>query len=166
MKCYVRYLATLITLCRLSNQLQIIESRVNPTPNATNLHFIRCDLLQDAHVSQRLSAPQLEYLAGLSNETHINTVLDNICIPRVVGTKNHQAVRKYIRNELTRLGWKVEIDSFRDKTPNFGTLTFHNVVATLNPNAERFLVLACHYDSKYYKDYDFVGEYTTNVQCS
>lgn len=79
-------------------------------------------------------------------------------IPRVVGTPNHKKVFDYIKNELQKLDWHVEVDEFQDNTPRFGKLTFKNIIASLNPNADRYLVLACHYDSKYFENEDFVGE--------
>lgn len=80
-------------------------------------------------------------------------------MPRVVGTKNHRRVRNYIVKELNKLNWNVEVDEFEDVTPTFGKLKFANIVATLNPNAKRYLALACHYDSKYVRENDFVGKY-------
>lgn len=56
------------------------------------------------------------------------------------------------------MGWSVEVDEFQANTPSFGRLTFKNIVGTLNPAADRFLVLACHYDSKYFANEVFVGK--------
>lgn len=84
--------------------------------------------------------------------------MDNILIPRVVGTPDHEKVFNYIKKEISKLDWNVEIDEFQDNTPNFGVLKFKNIIATLNPNADRFLVLACHYDSKYFENEVFVGK--------
>lgn len=67
---------------------------------------------------------------------------------------------------MKRLNWSVELDTFDDKTPNFGTKTFHNIIAKLNPNAKSFLTLACHYDSKYIKDVEFVGAIDSAVPCA
>jgi glutaminyl-peptide cyclotransferase len=64
------------------------------------------------------------------------------------------------------LDWKVESDPFEENTPIFGRLQFENIVATLNPNARRYLVLACHYDSKYYRESDFVGATDSAVPCA
>lgn len=75
-----------------------------------------------------------------------------------MGTPSHEKVAKYIAKELEDLGWNVEVDEFEDEAPTFGTLTFKNIVARLNPNADRFLTLACHYDSKFFKDNDFIGK--------
>lgn len=106
-----------------------------------------------------MSEKEISYLARLSNVSYTEEILDNILIPRVVGTPNHERVLEYIVGELKKYQWHVEIDEFRDKTPNFGELAFKNIVGTLNPNAERYLVLACHYDSKYFAKEEFVGKF-------
>lgn len=90
-------------------------------------------------------------------------MIDNILIPRVVGTDGHERVFKYIASELKNVGWTVEVDEFADDTPNFGRLIFKNIVGTLNPSADRYLVLACHYDSKYFKNEVFVGLYYSQI---
>lgn len=118
------------------------------------------------HTPQQLSNGEYKYLAGLSNVKYFNEVLDNILVPRVVGSKNHEKVFKYISTELRKLGWDVEVDEFQDTAPNFGRLTFKNIVGTLNPDADRFLVLACHYDSKYFKNEVFVGAIDSAVPCA
>lgn len=111
------------------------------------------------HKAQRYSNADIRTLAGLSNIRYTNEVLNNILIPRVVGTPNHDKVFEYIKRELTKLNWTVEVDEFEDKTPRFGVLKFLNIIASLNPDADRYLVLACHYDSKYFENEEFVGEY-------
>lgn len=85
-------------------------------------------------------------------------MLNNILIPRVVGTPEHEKVFHYINKELRKLDWNVDVDEFEDNTPKFGVLKFKNIIATLNPNADRYLVLACHYDSKYFENEVFVGK--------
>ena len=67
---------------------------------------------------------------------------------------------------MKNLGWMVESDIFNDTTPNFNTLEFENIVAKLNPDASRYLVLACHYDSKYSREGDFVGATDSAVPCA
>lgn len=73
---------------------------------------------------------------------------------------------KYIARELKKAKFHVELDQFQAKTPNFGVLQFSNIVATLNPKAERFLVLSCHYDSKYFANEDFLGATDSAVPCA
>lgn len=115
---------------------------------------------QSNHKPQVLSNADIKYLAGLSNTKYTDEILDSILIPRVVGTPNHDKVFNYIKTELQRLNWHVAVDEFDDVAPKqFGTLRFRNIIASLNPDAERYLVLACHYDSKYFKDTVFVGKF-------
>lgn len=90
---------------------------------------------------------------------HFRDTLDEILIPRVVGTPNHEKVGNFIVQQMQRLGWDVTENVFPDETPVFGTLNFRNIVAKLNPNADRYLVLACHYDSKYTREHVFIGMY-------
>lgn len=116
--------------------------------------------LQLQHTHKTLSCEEIEYVASLSNVAYTEEVLDNILIPRVVDTVGHEKVFQYIVGELRQLNWHVDIDEFKQKTPVFRTpLTFKNIVGTLNPNAERYLVFACHYDSKYYLNKQFVGKF-------
>ncbi len=48
---------------------------------------------------------------------------------------------------MKNLDWDVKVDEFEEETP-LGMRKFTNIVATLDPKAERRLVLAAHYDSK------------------
>lgn len=66
-------------------------------------------------------------------------------------------------------GWEVTEDKFVSQTP-YGPLPFANLIATLNPSAKRRLVLACHYDSKYYPPQwhgrEFQGATDSAVPCA
>ena len=115
--------------------------------------------MQNTHEAQELSDQDVKDIAALSDMTHFRTVLNEILIPRVVGTPNHVKVGNYISQQMRDLGWDVTENVFSDHTPVFGPLNFKNIIAKLNPNAERFLVLACHYDSKYMREHVFVGRY-------
>lgn len=128
-------------------------------------------------------------------ESHFEDVLRNLMVPRVVGTPSHQKVKEvlisdiififcyftcfcvccymfccfliqYIIGEMRRLGWSVETDPFDAKTPNLGTLRFENIIAKLNPSGKQSLVLACHYDSKYYPNMEFLGATDSAVPCA
>lgn len=72
---------------------------------------------------------------------------------------------QYIVGEFQNLKWSTELDSFYDETPNKGTLQFTNIIATQNPEAIRFLVLACHYDSKIF-DFRFIAATDSAVPCA
>ena len=54
---------------------------------------------------------------------------------------------QYISDQMKALDWTVDVVSHTQDTVLGKKVSFHNVVATLNPTAPRRLVLACHYDS-------------------
>lgn len=60
----------------------------------------------------------------------------------------------------------VELDEFFDNTPVFGNLTFTNIIGKLNPNADSYLTLACHYDSKYFPNEYFEAATDSAVPCA
>lgn len=105
-------------------------------------------------------------LAEATNLDHFNEALGKILVPRVVGTESHEQVKDYIVESFRKLNWEVELDEFHEDTPIFKNLHFSNIIATLNPKAERFLVLACHYDSKYFPNEEFLGATDSAVPCA
>ncbi|KAJ9582682.1 hypothetical protein L9F63_022975, partial [Diploptera punctata] len=121
---------------------------------------------KNSHKPNVLTDDQIVKVASLSNVAQFELVLDTILVPRVVGTSDHEFVKQFIIKTMQELGWNVESDPFEDDTPIFGKLKFENIVATLNPNAKRHLVIACHYDSKYYREYNFVGATDSAVPCA
>ncbi|KAF8507901.1 hypothetical protein BU17DRAFT_57079, partial [Hysterangium stoloniferum] len=64
-------------------------------------------------------------------------------------TENNTFVRNHLVSTLHALKWHVEKDLFTDMTP-YGEKRFMNVIATKDPDAPRRLVLAAHFDSKYF----------------
>lgn len=93
----------------------------------------------------------------------VHNVLSNILIERVSGTPNHDIVREYIVNYMHNLGWSVQQNEFFDNTP-LGRTKFTNIITDVNPNAKRYLTLACHYDSKLMEH--FVGATDSAVPCA
>lgn len=61
-------------------------------------------------------------------------------------------MRNYIVTTLKKLDWHVEEDTFTDNTP-YGTKRFTNVIATKDPDAPRRVVVAAHFDSKFFPDF-------------
>lgn len=59
----------------------------------------------------------------------------------------------------------VQLDEFQNRTP-YGELQFTNIVGRLNPDADKFLTLACHYDSKYFAEFEFVAATDSAVPCA
>ena len=70
----------------------------------------------------------------------------------IAGTDNNTFVRNYIVQTLSDLGWTIELDTFNASTP-VGTRPFTNVIATKDPDAPRRLVVAAHFDSKFFSTY-------------
>ena len=80
-------------------------------------------------------------------------------------------------------GWLVEQNNFTDSTP-YGVKKFANIVASLpigtnyngvnsqSPNylsnfhIKNRIVFACHYDSKYETDFEFLGAIDSAVPCA
>ncbi|XP_061399615.1 glutaminyl-peptide cyclotransferase [Musca vetustissima] len=127
----------------------------------TRLFVLACFFL--LHANGQLQALQV----FPDDNAHFNKTLANILQPRVVGSTGHTNVRKFIVSELNSLGFTTEIDSFSQKVPIFGNVTFSNIVGVINPKANDFLALACHYDSKYFpNDPNFVGATDSAVPCA
>lgn len=122
--------------------------------------------LQTYYHTEELTDQQFSQISQLSNVAHLKQATKEILIPRVVGTPGHQKVRQYIVNSLKDLQWTVHINSFHNTVPILGNLHFHNIIAALNPHAERYLVLACHYDSKYMPEIEFLGATDSAVPCA
>ncbi|KAF8491032.1 glutaminyl-peptide cyclotransferase-like protein [Russula emetica] len=94
--------------------------------------------------------------------------LQKILIPRPADTENHTLVRNYIVSTLRKLNWHIEEDRFVDTTP-YGLKNFTNVIATKDPDAPRRVVLAAHFDSKFfpsYPDNQFVGATDSAAPCA
>lgn len=102
----------------------------------------------------------------LMNVDDLKEILKTILIPRVPGTDGHATVKNFIIDRMTDIGWHVETDKFIERTPIFDDIEFVNIIATLNPNAKRYLTLACHYDSKYMEKFRFVGATDSAVPCA
>ncbi|XP_029414249.1 glutaminyl-peptide cyclotransferase isoform X2 [Nannospalax galili] len=93
-----------------------------------------------------------------------------LLIERYPGSPGSYAARQHIMQRIQRLqaDWVLEVDTFLSKTP-YGYRSFSNIIGTLNPDAKRHLVLACHYDSKYFPSWDnrvFVGATDSAVPCA
>lgn len=78
-----------------------------------------------------------------------NSHLSRILVPRPPDTDNNTMVRRYIVDTMKKLSWHIEEDSFNDTTP-YGVKRFTNVIATKDPKAPRRVILAAHFDSKFF----------------
>ncbi|KAG8691210.1 hypothetical protein FRC11_005909 [Ceratobasidium sp. 423] len=149
------------TLCRLATAACLFASVLG---QATNV----------PRAFKKLSTSDLTMIATLNDTTynvdHTNpkSHLAHILIPRPPDTANNTAVRNYLVKTMKDLNWDVEEDSFTANTP-YGEKRFTNVIATKDPEAPRRLVLAAHFDSKYFSAYpenQFVGATDSAVPCA
>uniref|UniRef100_A0A182PMV0 Glutaminyl-peptide cyclotransferase n=1 Tax=Anopheles epiroticus TaxID=199890 RepID=A0A182PMV0_9DIPT len=135
------------------------------------LRFVSCllvtfTLLPIQQTWAQLSLEQMRIVSTRTNESHFDSMLKSILKPRIVGTASHSEVKRSIIKELNTLGFTVELDEFNQKAPHFGMLKFTNIVGKLNPTADKYLALACHYDSKYFREHAFVGAVDSAVPCA
>lgn len=129
---------------------------------------------QEKFYHRALTLTQDEITTALSHtdlEQMWQRDLRPLLVTRYPGSVGSQAVQEHIKTTLSGLGagWEVTEDKFVAETP-YGPLSFNNLVATLNSSANRRLVLACHYDSKYYPPQwhgrEFLGATDSAVPCA
>ncbi|KAJ3752931.1 glutaminyl-peptide cyclotransferase-like protein [Lentinula raphanica] len=111
-------------------------------------------------------------ISSLNPLTSTQKHLERILIPRVSDTANNTLVREYIVKTLRDgfnggKGWYVEEDEFEGETP-LGRKKFVNVIATKDPRASRRLIVAAHFDSKYFAppNDQFVGATDSAFPCA
>lgn len=76
--------------------------------------------------------------------------------PRPPGSDALEKARVYMTKELETLGWKVERQTFSDRTPE-GQISFTNLIATFPGKTPPSFLLASHYDTKLFTTERFVG---------
>ena len=76
--------------------------------------------------------------------------------PRPPDTPQLAKTRAYIAEELRSYGLKVSFDEFVATTPQ-GQKKMANVVGEIAGESKTMILLASHYETKYYKDMHFVG---------
>ena len=76
--------------------------------------------------------------------------------PRPPDTPQLAKTRDYIANELKSYGLKVSFDEFVATTPQ-GEKKMANIVGEIPGESKALILLASHYDTKFYKDMHFLG---------
>jgi len=123
-------------------------------------------LMQAMHKPRTLKTSKIRKLADLSDRTSFKSnLLNPLLRVRDVGSAGHTQARQHIVNQMSSVGWNIEEDRFDDNTP-LGRKTFTNVIATQNVNAPRRLTIACHYDSKYFTQFQFIAMSDSAVPCA
>jgi len=82
--------------------------------------------------------------------------------PHTSGSKAMGEVQQYIQNHLKQAGLQVMEKSFTASTP-IGSVPMKNIVGILPGKREEVIMLATHYDTKYFTEFNFVG---ANDGCS
>ncbi|XP_023930425.1 glutaminyl-peptide cyclotransferase-like isoform X2 [Lingula anatina] len=117
------------------------------------------------HKHKLLTSERLKRAAGLADIDLFKQELKPFLKVRVSGTPANVEVQEHIKSRMSDLGWQVEEDSFVDTTP-YEDKNFNNIIATYNPQARRRLVLACHFDSKYFPKAHFIAATDSAVPCA
>jgi Zn-dependent M28 family amino/carboxypeptidase len=76
--------------------------------------------------------------------------------PRVAGSSGGERARGYIVGELRRAGLEPEVQPFEADTPH-GRMRMANIVVRLAGRRPDVIMLAGHYDTKYFTSFRFVG---------
>jgi len=76
--------------------------------------------------------------------------------PRPPDTPQLAKTRVYITNELKSYGLNVYLDEFKAATPN-GEKKMANIVAEIPGETNTIILITSHYDTKYFKDMQFLG---------
>jgi len=76
--------------------------------------------------------------------------------PRPPDTPELAKTRAYIADELKSYGLKVSFDEFVAVTPQ-GEKKMANIIGEIPGETDTLILLTSHYDTKYYKDMQFVG---------
>jgi Zn-dependent M28 family amino/carboxypeptidase len=108
-------------------------------------------LLAVVGVVRAADAPRVDGSAALRHVERLVAIG-----PRVAGTSGGERARAYITGELKKLKLKVEVRAFEADTPH-GRLKLANIVAVVPGRRPDAILLAGHYDTKYFKDFRFVG---------
>lgn len=79
--------------------------------------------------------------------------------PRPAGSPALKKTREWLIGELKSYGLKVTTDAFVAKTPSpkMPTLQMENVIAELPGTTDDVIIVASHYDTKYFEKEKFVG---------
>ncbi|MEW6381724.1 MAG: M28 family peptidase [bacterium] len=82
--------------------------------------------------------------------------------PHPSGSKALEEVQRYIKSTLTEAGCSISEQSFTASTP-IGGIPMKNIIGALAGKREDIILLATHYETKLFTEFDFVG---ANDGCS
>ena len=104
-----------------------------------------------------IAPPPTTVVAAFNGERAMDHVKKQIDFgPRPPASPELAKTRAYIVDQLKAYGWKVSIDDFVTTTPH-GEKKMANIIGEIAGETKDLILLASHYDTKFYKDMYFVG---------
>lgn len=100
------------------------------------------------------SAESADVFSGARAFEHVKAQVE--LGPRPPGSEAAGKLRAWLRAQLEPLGFRVEEQAFEARTPR-GKVRMVNVVARLQGEKPRSLVLGAHYDTKLFEQFEFLG---------
>lgn len=79
--------------------------------------------------------------------------------PRVPNTDPHKVCGEYLVNTMKSFGAHVTEQNFSEQAYNGTMLHFKNIIASYNPDVQKRILLAAHWDTRPYADKDLEGRY-------
>jgi glutaminyl-peptide cyclotransferase len=133
------------------------------------LQYLLLQLTISRRITDKFSTSKAKDLRKLHQKTPNLSVkgplLEPILIPRVSGSSGNKSVQNHIIKIFTELQWHIDQDQFIQETP-FGEIEFNNIIVTKDIGASSRFVLAAHFDSKYFKHFDFIGAIDSAAPCA
>ncbi|HEU4869445.1 MAG TPA: M28 family peptidase, partial [Pyrinomonadaceae bacterium] len=107
--------------------------------------------------SPRQPSVTMPVIAAFNGERAMDHVRKQINFgPRPPDTPQLAKTRAYIVNELKSSGLSVYLDEFNAATPQ-GDKKMANIVGEIPGETKTLILITSHYDTKYYKDMQFLG---------
>ncbi|MGF1638245.1 MAG: M28 family peptidase [Cyclobacteriaceae bacterium] len=79
--------------------------------------------------------------------------------PRVPNTENHKLCGEYLVNQLKNYGAKVIEQDFTERIWDDRVLELKNIIGSFNPNAQKRILLAAHWDTRPFADKDTLNKH-------
>ncbi|MBI4468637.1 MAG: M28 family peptidase [Acidobacteria bacterium] len=146
---------------RTPERFLMTTSRLNPAVLLTTLLFLTPACAGQSMAPASGAAPAPRGTPAETTDFSASRALDHVqrlveMGPRPVGSLGHDRMRDYILAELKKYGLKILRDDFQATTP-LGEKSMTNIIGILPGVEEGFMMVAGHYDTKYFKSGVFVG---------
>ncbi len=78
--------------------------------------------------------------------------------PRVPNTYAHELCGDYLIAQLNKANCKVNVQQFKATTFDGKSLDLRNIIASINPQAQKRIILAAHWDTRPFADQDSIDQ--------